>query len=248
MLTVEQLERRDTPSVPEGLSLRTYFDADSDGSLDPVYASDPGTPARLVILSGETRLPSAPGADDPPPARVLYDGPVYGQTPGHTLGLVAAGITRRGFWDAPRDEPDALAVAADLGGGPVVTRLVFDGGELRATTEMALDPNFRGGCELTTADTDGDLRDELIVTPKAGGGPVVMLFDGGDLDLVRGVLVGPPDDRSGGYDLLPYNVSAPVVNEAGETVSGFAVADPHTGGLRWFSWAGEPVADPTLGL
>ncbi len=56
---------------------------------------------------------------------------------------------------------------------------VFDGntGEM-VRNVMAFDASFRGGLFVAAADVTGDLVPDLIVTPGAGGGPVVQVYDG----------------------------------------------------------------------
>ncbi|MFO0802292.1 MAG: SdrD B-like domain-containing protein [Gemmataceae bacterium] len=72
--------------------------------------------------------------------------------------------------------PDIIAVPG-AGGGPVVK--VFDGNtgaEVRSF--FAFEESFRGGLRIAAADLNGDFMAELIVTPDAGGGPIVRAFDG----------------------------------------------------------------------
>ena len=72
--------------------------------------------------------------------------------------------------------PDVIAVPG-AGGGPVVR--VFDGNSGVAVRNfLAFEPEFRGGLRVAVADLNGDFVPDVIVTPDAGGGPIVRAFDG----------------------------------------------------------------------
>jgi len=91
--------------------------------------------------------------------------------PGFTgsVRIATADVTADGI-------PDIVAVPGP-GGGPVVK--VFDGNtgaEVRSF--FAFEESFRGGLRIAAADLNGDFMAELIVTPDAGGGPIVRAFDG----------------------------------------------------------------------
>ncbi len=66
-----------------------------------------------------------------------------------------------------------IVVAAQHGGGPHV--LVYNINGLILTNFMAYDPNFRGGINITTADIDGDGKDEIVTGPQLGA-PHVQYF------------------------------------------------------------------------
>jgi DNA-binding beta-propeller fold protein YncE len=66
-----------------------------------------------------------------------------------------------------------IVVAASQGGGPHV--LVYDqNGKIRVNF-FAYDRNFRGGIKVTTADIDGDGRDEIVTGPEVGA-PHIQIF------------------------------------------------------------------------
>ncbi len=66
-----------------------------------------------------------------------------------------------------------IVVAAQSGGGPHVLVYNIEGRIL--TNFMAYDPYFRGGINVTTADVDGDGKDEIITGPQLGA-PHVQFF------------------------------------------------------------------------
>jgi hypothetical protein len=59
---------------------------------------------------------------------------------------------------------------------------VFDGAtRARVADFLAFEATFRGGVYVAAADLDGDGYAEVVVTPGAGGGPVVAVFSGAAL-------------------------------------------------------------------
>jgi hypothetical protein len=101
-----------------------------------------------------------------------------------------------------------IIVAPGPGGGPDVK--VFDkaGDVMQYATHpglkdgfFAFDPGFTGGVYVTVADTNGDGRDEIIVSAGAGGGPGVKVFD--SLSLAVQQYPGRPDLTDGFYAYDP---------------------------------------------
>ncbi|MFA5134350.1 MAG: FG-GAP-like repeat-containing protein [Patescibacteria group bacterium] len=72
--------------------------------------------------------------------------------------------------DTNGDGISEIVVAAQAGGGPHVLVYNVDGKIL--TNFMAYDPKFRGGINVTTADADGDGKDEIITGPQIGASHV----------------------------------------------------------------------------
>ncbi|MFZ6036372.1 MAG: phosphodiester glycosidase family protein [Patescibacteria group bacterium] len=75
--------------------------------------------------------------------------------------------------DTNGDGISEIVVAAMRGGGPHV--LVYNKDGKILTNFMAYDPGFRGGINVTTADADGDGKDEIITGPQWGA-PHVQIF------------------------------------------------------------------------
>lgn len=102
--------------------------------------------------------------------------------------VAVADVTRDGI-------PDLITVPGP-GGGPVVR--VFDGdtGAL-ARTILAFDPAFRGGLYVAAADFNGDFVPDVVVTPDAGGGPVVRVYDGRTGELLSNFLALEESFRGG---------------------------------------------------
>jgi hypothetical protein len=79
--------------------------------------------------------------------------------------------------DVNGDGRDDLIAGSGPGGGPSVA--VFDGTTRNLLgTFFAYDPNFRGGVNVTAADTNGDGVAEIITGPGLDGGAVVGVFEG----------------------------------------------------------------------
>lgn len=75
--------------------------------------------------------------------------------------------------DTNGDGISEIVVAAMRGGGPQV--MVYNAQGKILTNFMAYDPGFRGGINITTADADGDGKDEIITGPQWGS-PHIQIF------------------------------------------------------------------------
>ena len=64
---------------------------------------------------------------------------------------------------------------------------VFSGKDLTEIFSFfAFDSNFRGGCNIAIGDTNGDGRNDLVVSAGQGGGPRVRVLDGTTLTRITG--------------------------------------------------------------
>lgn len=108
--------------------------------------------------------------------------------------------------DVDGDRIEEVIVGAGAGGGP---RVVVLAGRTRAVREdfYAFEPNFTGGVFVAAGDANGDGRDEIVVGPGAGGGPVLAIFDGNSTQPVTRFFAYPaPDFRGGGrVDVVDAN-------------------------------------------
>lgn len=87
------------------------------------------------------------------------------------------GGVRVAIADVNGDGVSDLITGPGPGGGPHIR--VFDGVDRHIIREfMAFNPDFRGGVNVAAGDLDGDHRAEIVVTPDAGGGPIVRVFSG----------------------------------------------------------------------
>jgi len=76
--------------------------------------------------------------------------------------------------DVDGDGRDEIITSPGAGGGPHIRIFRADGRAIGGF--MAYSPSFRGGVNVTTADVNGDGRDEIITGPGRGGGPHVRIF------------------------------------------------------------------------
>ncbi len=153
---------------------------DEQGNLKSqffAYATTLRTGVRVsacdVTGDGTDEIVTVPGAGGAPHVRIFNaDG-----TP-RTAGFFALdGKFKGGAFlscgDTDGDGTQEIVVAADQGGGPHV--LVYNKDGKILTNFMAYDPGFRGGITVTTADMDGDGRDEIITGPRFGS-PHIQIF------------------------------------------------------------------------
>ncbi|MDB5313306.1 MAG: repeat protein [Gemmataceae bacterium] len=147
-----------------GVSVRTAVgDVNGDGIPDTIYATGPGTPLRVAVVSG---------ADN----KTLLVAPVDPFGDNFTGGgyVAAADFDHSGRAQA--------VVAADAGGGPriAVWGLLPDGQWTARASFFGItgDPAFRGGTRVAVGDVNADGTPDLVVAAGSGGGPRVAVFDG----------------------------------------------------------------------
>jgi hypothetical protein len=144
-----------------GADVRTAVgDIDGDGVPDDLLVTGPGTPIRVMVVSGK----------DGSTLVAPFD-PFGGDFTGG--GFVAVGD----FDHAGRDE---FVVTPDEGGGPRVSIFSLTGGAVSTVADFfgIADPNFRGGARTAVGDINHDGTPELVVAAGFGGGPRVAIYDG----------------------------------------------------------------------
>ncbi len=99
--------------------------------------------------------------------------------------------------DTDGDGTSEIVVAAMRGGGPQV--MVYNANGRILTNFMAYDRAFRGGINVTTADADGDGKDEIITGPQYGASHVQIfqIRSGGIHRLSPGFMAFDSDYRGG---------------------------------------------------
>lgn len=137
-------------------------DVNGDGFADRILVTGPGTPIRVLLVSGDDNVTILAGPFDP------YSGDFTGG------GFVAAG-------DFDNDGRAEIVVTPDQGGGPRVA--IFSLGTdntiiTRGNFFGINDPNFRGGARAGVGDVNGDGVPDLAVAAGFQGGPRVALYNG----------------------------------------------------------------------
>ena len=160
-------------TVGEGLGGVTIVAFNGNG----VVASDTTGPA------GGYQLPLAPG---------VYDAAAYGGGLGAAVTYYSVSIGTQNVkidfhpGDAGQTTPanwgltassHVIAVGSDAGGLPLV-KIVNAATGQELFHFLAYDAGFRGGVRVQMADMNGDSVPDIIVSPGAGGGPHVQVFNG----------------------------------------------------------------------
>ncbi len=166
-------------------------DLTGDGVRDVIIAPGVGGGPRIKIVDGQT-------------GKTLNDFFVY--EPSFTGGIsISVG-------DINSDGRDDIITGTGVGGGPRVR--VLDGASLGNRIQkdfFAYEDSFRGGVLVSSGDTNGDGRDDIITGTGVGGGPRVQVFSGVDDRVLRnefayedsfrgGVLVASGDTDGDGRD------------------------------------------------
>lgn len=230
----------------------TYANFSNPTVLDTVYVAGEGGSCRVKIISGGTGQ------------YVLINDPEFG----NTFVLEGEGTVLFDGFAFPNstEERIGIDVAAThdniyftwlAGGGPIVSKATLQDNKLVFTEFLAADSNYRGGLQLVAgrvAMMDSEFfnkpeNSDLIIIPKAGGGPILRAYDAEGNQIVN-LLFGHPDDRrqwnfapaSIGFQIiLPYNSFNKETVNTGKY--GFAIESP-SGGTYVMSWDGSISVGP----
>jgi hypothetical protein len=134
-------------------------DVNGDGTPDYIFATGPGVPFQVAVLSG-TDLGVLVAPFEP------FDDFTAG-------GFVSAG-------DFRRSGRAQIVVTPDRAGGPRVSiyELTPGAGLTREANYFTLDSSFRGGLRTAVGDLNDDGVPDLAISAGFGGGPRVSIIDG----------------------------------------------------------------------
>ena len=165
-------------------------DVNGDGIPDYIFATGPGIPFEVAVLSGAPGNPALVTPFDP-----FLPAPPLAQTDVFTAGgFVSAGD----FMDNGRDQ---IVVSPDQSGGPRIAIYDMDGdataaaqpytavgvntaevnpgsGLTRVNNFLSVNPNFRGGARTAVGDLNEDGVPDLAIAAGYGGGPAVLVING----------------------------------------------------------------------
>ena len=141
-------------------------DVNGDRIPDLIFATGPGTPFRVAVVSGADNTTLLVAPFNPFPSNP-------GEAEFAAGGFVSAG-------DFDRDGRAEFVVSPDRSGGPRVSIYALDpaAGLVRRANFFTVDPGFRGGARTAVGDVNRDGTPDLAVAAGYGGGPRVVLFDG----------------------------------------------------------------------
>jgi hypothetical protein len=190
-------------------------DVNGDGIPDYIFATGPGVPFEVTVLSG------APGnAVLVAPFDPFLPAPPLAQTDVFTAGgFVSAG-------DFMGNGRDQIVVSPDQSGGPRVAIYDMDGaaaatgqpytaigvntaevnpgsGLTRVNNFLSVNPDFRGGARTAVGDLNGDGVPDLAIAAGYGGGPAVLVINGSKVLTTDGFTAS--DDLIG--DFFAFNSS-----------------------------------------
>jgi hypothetical protein len=132
--------------------------------------------------------------------------------------------------------PDTIAGTGTGGVTRVVVLDGTDGHELFAT--QPFESAFAGGVYVSAGDLTGDGTPDLVVTPDEGGGPRVLVYRGGDFQLIGNFFgIDDPAFRGG--------ARATVADLSGDGRADLVVAAGFLGGPRIAFWDGNTVTGGT---
>ncbi len=152
-------------------------DTNGDGVNDIIVGTGAGGGPRVRVLDGKTLGNT-----------VLKDFFAYEDSFRGGV-LVSSG-------DTNGDGVDDIITGTGVGGGPRVQ--VFSGKDNRVLrNEFAYEDSFRGGVLVSSGDTNGDGKDDIITGTGPGGGPVVRVLSGADGRELSSMFVDDPSFRGG---------------------------------------------------
>ena len=160
-------------ALPAGTNAANTFgllavNADGTSSLLPKAAANP------------LRTSFAAGAANNLPAEFDFSGKLTSSSGGNNTTTNV--FERVAIGDLDGDGKTAVVTGSGPG-APNSVQYTFSkaDGAIGSVIFSPFEASFTGGVFVTTGDIDGDGKDELIVTPDQGGGPVVAIYSGAKL-------------------------------------------------------------------
>ncbi len=185
-----------------------------------------------IDQNGSAEIITAPGFGGGPQIRIFDgEGKVRGQFFAYNKNFRGGAEVACG--DVDGDGNVEIVTGAGKGGGPHVR--IFDAKGKLKSQFFAYNTNFHGGIKISLGEIDGALRNskqEIIVSPGAGGGPQVRIFD--NYGSLLGQFFAYSQNFKGGVNLSAGDINndglAEIITGAGQSGS------PH---VRAFKKDGE---------
>ncbi len=192
------------------------------------YTSEADTNARvaMVDIDGDQQIDKV----------IERNGKIIITGPGRkTITIAPFGNTFKGrlsfaVGDFNRDNQKEIVIAPLTAGGPQVVVYSQAGKKLSAGF-FAYDQSFRGGLNITVADTDADGKLEIITAPAKDLSPTVKIFS--DKGTILGSFLAYDKNFRGGVNLAAGDLNG---DGRQEIITGAATAGPH---VRIFKSTGQ---------
>ncbi|MBU1167797.1 L,D-transpeptidase family protein [Patescibacteria group bacterium] len=137
--------------------------------------------------------------------------------------------------DMNADDKDDILVGAGRGGGPQV-RMFNEIGKFTGYSFFPFHPNFRGGVDIDMADTDGDGKDEMIVSQFSEGQAWVKVYEFDKAKTIRAEFIAYGGDFQGGAHVAGCDING---DGKAEIITGSGVGS--TAHVRAFDGKGNYI-------
>lgn len=135
--------------------------------------------------------------------------------------------------DMHGDGKDEILIGAGKGGGPQV-RMFNEKGEFTGYSFFPFSPDFRGGVDVDMADTDGDGKDEMIVSQLSDGQAWIKVYEFDAAKTIRAEFIAYGSNFEGGAHVAGCDIDG---DGKAEIITGSGIGS--SGHIRAFDGSGN---------